>query len=85
MKIINLFPLTIVEDTITLDEDERKVLISEIERMKGLNKSNKSHFAWTGDTKGYEFLFSNDLFKNLATQISKSIINYLQILEINWG
>lgn len=83
MKVMNLFPLTIVEDTITIDEDERKVLISEIIKMKGIKQSNKSHFAWTGDTKGYEFLFSNDLFKNLATKISKSIVNYLQLLEIN--
>jgi len=83
MKVINLFPLTIVEDIITIEEEERKVLISEIEKMKGLNQSTKSNFAWTGDTKGYEFLFSNELFKNLANKISKSIINYLQLLEIN--
>ena len=83
MKIINLFPLTIVEDTIILDEAERKILVTEIERMKGLKHTNNSNFAWTGDTKGQEFLFSNDLFKNLANKISKSIINYLEVLEIN--
>jgi len=83
MKVINLFPLTIAEDTIILDESERKALVAEIEIMKGVNRTNNSNFAWTGDTKGHEFLFSNQLFKNLANKISKAIINYLQILEIN--
>ena len=32
MKVLNLFPLTIVEDIITIDEEERKVLISEIKK-----------------------------------------------------
>ena len=84
MKIINLFPLTIVEDYIKIDDIERKKLVEEIRKMK-LDKENiqKSNFAWTGDTKGYEFLFSNNLFKNIANKISSSIVNYLNILEIN--
>ena len=43
----------------------------------------KSSYAWTGDTKGYEFLFSNTLFKNLSKKISSVIIEYLNLLEIN--
>ena len=43
----------------------------------------KSSYAWTGDTKGYEFLFSNTLFKNLSKKISTVIIEYLNLLEIN--
>ncbi len=84
MKILNIFPLTLAQDTIILDEMERKSLIEEIKLMKGLNHTSKeSNYAWTGDTKGHEFLFSNNLFKNLASKISQSIINYLNLLEIN--
>ena len=43
----------------------------------------KSSYAWTGDTKGYEFLFSNTMFKNLSKKISTVIIEYLNLLEIN--
>ncbi len=84
MKILNIFPLTLAQDTIILDEIEKKKLIEEIKSMKGLNHiSKESNYAWTGDTKGHEFLFSNNLFKNLASKISQSIIKYLSLLEIN--
>jgi len=84
MKVLNLFPLTVVEESIIIDENERNILVDEIIKMKtGEDKKNKSQYAWTGDTKGHEFLFSNKLFKNLANKISLSIINYLSLLEIN--
>ena len=47
------------------------------------NEKNYSSYAWTGDTNGHEFLFSNKLFKNLLNKISKFIVEYLQTLEIN--
>ena len=84
MKILNLFPLTVVQDSIIIEDKERNILIDEIKNMKfNSNQNNKSQYAWTGDTKGHEFLFSNDLFNNLASKISKSIIKYLNTLEIN--
>ena len=84
MQIYNLFPLTIIKETISLEEKEREILINEIKNMKKYNteeKTNKN--AWTGDTKGYEFLFSNSLFKNLSNKISKTIVKYLETFEIN--
>ena len=84
MQIYNLFPLTIIKETISLEEKEREILINEIKNMKKHNteeKTNKN--AWTGDTKGYEFLFSNSLFKNLSNKISKTIVKYLETFEIN--
>ena len=84
MKIANLFPLAIGQDIITLDEAERNILVKEITKMRdGESDVNKSSYAWTGDTKGHEFLFQNLLFKNLANKISKAVINYLKTLEIN--
>ena len=65
MKIYNLFPLTVTTDIISIEEKERKILVDEIIKMTRTQKENqKSNYAWTGDTKGYEFLFFNELFKN---------------------
>ncbi len=82
MKALNLFPLTVAKDVINIDNQERASLIKEIENMQ-LQTNTESTYAWTGDTKGHEFLFGNSLFKNLGKKISNSIIRYLQLLEIN--
>ncbi len=84
MQIFNLFPLTVMKDTIFLEDLEKQSLISEIKRMKKEKKEiTKSSYAWTGDTNGHEFLFSNNLFKNLSKKISNTVIEYLKALEIN--
>ena len=62
MQIFNLFPLTVVKESISLNEVERRILVNEVKKMRKLDNENKeSSFAWTGDRYGYEFLFSNDL------------------------
>ncbi len=84
MKIANLFPLAIAQDSIPLEELERDKLVKEIIRIRDKkNETKQSSFAWTGDTKGYEFLFENNLFKTLAKKISECVIEYLKIMEIN--
>ena len=84
MKIFNLFPLTVLQSKIHLEDEERKTLVNEIKKIKHKdNKEKKSSYAWTGDTNGHEFLFSNNLFKNLSNKISSVIIEYLKTLEIN--
>ncbi len=84
MQIINLFPLTIVKEKILIQENEREQLVNEIKKMKQQdNEQQQNSNAWTGDTKGYEFLFSNKLFSDLSKKISKVIIDYLKTLEIN--
>ena len=82
MKALNLFPLTVAQDKIVIDENERKLLVDEIIRMQE-NTNTNSEYAWTGDTKGYEFLFENKIFKSISNKISNTIIKYLQLLEIN--
>ena len=80
MNVYNLFPLTVLQSKISIDENERKFLVDEIKKMKTKEKENKkSNFAWTGDTNGFEFLFSN----NLSIKISAAILEYLKLLEIN--
>ena len=84
MNVFNLFPLTVLKETISIEEEEREKLVNAIKKMKETNnEKNYSSYAWTGDTNGHEFLFSNNLFKNLSNQISKFIVEYLQTLEIN--
>ena len=82
MKALNLFPLTVFQDNISIDEKQRNLLINEITKMQSV-QNDQSSYAWTGDTQGHEFLFENKLFKDLANKISSSVIKYLQILEIN--
>ena len=84
MKVFNLFPLTVLQNKINIEENERTILVNEIKKMQSQKMDKfKSSYAWTGDTKGYEFLFSNTLFKNLSKKISSVIIEYLNLLEIN--
>jgi len=81
VKPLNLFPLTVAQDKIIIDEKERELLVNEIKGMQSDN--HKGSYAWTGDRYGYEFLFENPLFENLSKKISDPIIKYLQLLEIN--
>ncbi len=84
MKVLNLFPLTVVQDEIFIEETERNELVTEISKMKNTHEEKKnSSYAWTGDTKGFEFLFSNKKFNSLASKISASLVKYLKLLEIN--
>ncbi len=84
MNVYNLFPLTVFQDNLIIQEEERHTLVNKIKNMKNENaETKKSSFAWTGDTKGHEFLFSNKIFQNLSSKISNSIIKYLKLLEIN--
>ena len=72
MQIFNLFPLTVIKDNISIEEKEREILVNEIKKMKNIDSDKKtSSYAWTGDINGHEFLFSNDLFKNLSTKFLK--------------
>ena len=85
MNVFNLFPLTIIQDEVIIEEKERHVLVKEITKMKQKNDQSKnSTFAWTGDTKGYEFLFANTTFKNISQKISEVIKKYLKALSINF-
>ena len=41
MKIYNLFPLTIMQDKIILENRERHILINEIKKMRNKENENK--------------------------------------------
>ena len=47
--------------------------IDEIKKMRAKElDDNKSSYAWTGDTKGHEFLFQNDLFDEFISRIEQN-------------
>ena len=66
MKIINLFPLSIIQEKILLEENIKSEMNKEIEIMvsKSKNKDYKNKDdSWTGDTQGFEYLHKNQKFK----------------------
>ena len=86
MKVVNLFPLSIIQEKISLDKNVKNEMTKEIKTMvtKSKNKDYKNkNESWTGDTQGFEFLNKNIKFKDLFTYIKKTAIKYLDHLKIN--
>ena len=86
MKIINLFPLTIVQNKILLDQKIKNQMTKEIQTMilESKNKEyKKTSDSWTGDTQGFEYLYKNEKFRSLFNEIKKQILNYLNHLKID--
>ena len=86
MQIINLFPLSLIKEKISLDIKNKKDMKNEILSMvkNSKNKSFKGpQDSWTGDTQGFEYIYKNNKFKILFIEIKKKLINYLNHLGIN--
>ena len=86
MPNINLFPLSIIKEEISLNEDEKKNMINEIKLMisqpeKKNNRNDES--SWTGDTQGFEYLFKNKKFNPLLIEIRKYLTKYINHLGID--
>ena len=86
MKVLNLFPLSIVQDKILINQKIKKDMNSEIETML-LNSKNKDfkgpQDSWTGDTQGFEYLYKNQHFELLFKEIKIKLGKYLRHLGIN--
>ena len=85
-NILRIFPLFIYKTKIGLTESERNILIKEVYEQE--TKSNNPSYstktsAWTGDTQGFEFLYSNKKFEKLFNLISLNIKKYTECLGIN--
>jgi len=86
MKVINLFPLSIIQEKILLDKNIKNEMTKEIETMvsKSQNKNNRiKDVSWTGDTQGFEYINKNEKFKELFINIKKVVIKYLDHLKID--
>ena len=86
MKILNFFPLSILQDQINLSDEKKDTLINEVKNMK--NKSQNSSYkqedaSWTGDTQGYEFIHKNQKFDIFFLELKKKIDLYLDFLKID--
>ena len=86
MKIINLFPLSIIQEKILLEENIKLEMKKQIETMVS-NSKNKDYQnkeeSWTGDTQGFEYLHKNEKFKDLFLHIKEIAIKYLDHLKID--
>lgn len=86
MKVLNLFPSSIVQDKISINQNKKKEMIEEIENMflNSKNIKDKGNFdSWTGDTQGFEYIFKNEKFSLLLQEIKKTLIKYLNHLGID--
>ena len=86
MKIINLFPLSIIKEKILLEENTKSEMSKEIKAMVS-NSKNKDYQnkndSWTGDTQGFEYLHKNEKFKDLFLNVKKVAAKYLDHLKID--
>ena len=74
MPTINLFPLTVLKEKISLEENLKSEMIKEVQSM--VNKSKNKNYqstnnSWTGDTQGFEYICRNEKFKILFQEIKK--------------
>ena len=85
-KVKQIFSLLIYKAKIGLTEKERNILIKEVydQNSKSKNPSfKKKESAWTGDTQGFEFLYSNKKFEKLFDLISLKVKKYTEIIGLN--
>ena len=74
MKIINIFPLSLVKEKIVIEENLKNKMIKEIQKMVQTSRNNESlgpQDSWTGDTHGFEYLCKNKNFELLFQEIKK--------------
>ena len=84
MKIHNLFPLTILNDAIEINNKERQKLIDLVLKMhKKSTQRHNSQSAWKGDVHGHEFIFNHKGFEKLGKKITSIIREFLAVLSIN--
>ena len=86
MKILNLFPSSIIQDKILINQEAKHGMIKEIETMVSNSKNinfKSTEGSWTGDTQGFEYIFKNEKFSFLLQEVKKIIIKYIKHLGIN--
>ena len=87
-QVTHLFPLTLYKAKIGLSKDEREILIREVysQEKQSKNLENKeTNKAWTGDTQGFEFLFSNKKFTKLFNLIGEHTKEYTKTIGLNYN
>ena len=89
MPLQHLFPLSIYNSKIVLNSDYKNELINLILKSKSdkilYNRYKEGSFAWTGDQEGHSELHNLEVFKILFDQIKIKIIDYLDLLNIDYS
>tara|TARA_E500000178_G_scaffold149359_1_gene149034 strand:- start:91 stop:783 length:693 start_codon:yes stop_codon:yes gene_type:complete len=86
MKILNIFPSSIIQDKILINQELKNEMIKEIETMVSNSKNinfKATEGSWTGDTYGFEYIFKNEKFSFLLQEVKKIIIKYIKHLGID--
>ncbi len=83
-NIVNLFPLSVYHDTITLDAGLKERLVQVVLDMGAQPAMKQSPgAAWTGDVNGHEFLHEDERFRPLFVEFGRHLHKYLEFLAIN--
>ncbi len=85
-EIVRIFPTSIYKAQLGLSREDRDILSKEVYDQEKKSKNpfyTKQSSAWTGDTQGFEFLYSNKKFEKLFSLISLNIKKYTELLGIN--
>ena len=82
-KIINAFPLTVFQDSVTMDPAYRAELCQAILAMESQKIQQTPGSSWTGDTNGREFLHNDPRFDKLFASFSEPLARYLEMLRID--
>ena len=83
---LDLFPLTIFKESISLPPQEKAEIVAQILRTAEEPvpaTSKAAGKAWTGDKFGHEFLFRHPLFANLSRIVGDTVREYVEVLGID--
>lgn len=83
---LDAFALTIFKDSISLPAEKKAAMVSHILQSAEADDAAAPRVggrAWTGDTKGHEFLFRNPLFSDLSAKIGEKLRDYVTMLGID--
>tara|TARA_Y100001960_G_C14721459_1_gene852617 strand:+ start:1038 stop:1727 length:690 start_codon:yes stop_codon:yes gene_type:complete len=84
-KLIDIFPLTVFQDKISIPHNEKKKIVDFIFKSEKETENSKKRKgdAWLGDTKGHEYLFHNKIMINVAKLVSEKVKLYTQMLNLD--
>jgi uncharacterized protein (TIGR02466 family) len=81
-KVINLFPLSVLHDSIRIDVAERDRLVDAIMDMGRRKLQQSAGAAWTGDLNGYDFLHNDPRFQDLFAKFTDPLGRYLDLFGL---
>jgi uncharacterized protein (TIGR02466 family) len=82
-KITNMFPLSIYNDTVEIEEHYKRQLVNEILEMGNYDIKKSPDIAWTGDVHAFDFLHREKLFERLFRSFSKPLFGYVEHIGVD--